>query len=204
MILEVGPEHYKYLSIQHGSIASEENLADFNKWHVAYCTSIAGIYKSILPAIPLDGVESILDIGSGLGGIDIMLARHYNCVPEVCLLDGPNCPPHVFSHSLPFSDATVAKDFHEKNGNRKVCFYWPQPPVDKKFDLIVSFAAYCFHIAPFEYIGPLQHACHEKTTLIFDVRRDRKEWLQQLISAFGKPKVLARGEKWVRCAFRGR
>lgn len=204
MILDVGPEHYKYLSIQHGSIASEENLADFDKWHKAYCASIAQIYKSLLPAIPLDGVNDILDVGAGLGGIDIVLARHYNRQPTVCLLDGPNCPPHVFSHSLPFSDKAVAEDFHRHNGNEKITFCWPQPPPDKKFDLIVSFAAYAFHIAPFEYIGPLQHACHPKTTLIFDVRRERSDWLKQLAVAFGTPKPLARAEKWVRCAFRAR
>lgn len=199
MIIE--PSHYEYLSIQHGSVASPENLADFSKWQLAYEASIQSLFENIKPALPQE-CGSILDIGSGLGGVDILLARHFGGA-TISLLDGPDAAPHVHASNIPFSNAEVAKDFHAKNGSKFVQTYWPAPPPAEHFDLIVSFAAYCFHIAPFEYMPVLMNNVRPHTIMIFDVRK-KKEWLAQLVTAFGKPQVLFNAEKFVRCAFRGK
>ena len=201
MSLIIEPSHWDYLKIQHGSIASEENLADFAKWQAAYEASLANLLANIEPALPKE-CGSILDIGSGLGGVDILLGRHYGGA-TVGLLDGIDCPPHTHAANIPFSNAAVATDFHHKNGSKFVRCYWPAPPPAEHFDLIVSFAAYCFHIAPFEYMPVLMNNVRSHTVLIFDVRK-KKEWLAPLVTAFGQPKVLYSAEKFIRCAFRGK
>lgn len=201
MIIE--PSHYEYLSIQHGSIASEENLADFTKWKAAYENSLKEIVKNIRPALPAE-CGSILDIGGGLGGIDIVLAKYFKGA-MVSILDGLDCPPHVHKHNLPFSNADVAKDFHRKNGNPHIQCIWPQPSVAEHYDLIVSFAAYGFHIDPEDYRWTLQNVVRPHTVMIFDVRKERPEWLKRFVQLFGQPThVLHRAEKYVRLAFRGR
>lgn len=197
----IEPSHWDYLKIQHGSVASEENLADFAKWQAAYEASLASLFANIEPHLPQE-CGSVLDIGAGLGGVDILLARHFKPL-QVGLLDGIDCPPCTHAHNIPFSNAAVATDFHHKNGSKFVRCYWPAPPPAEHFDLIVSFAAYAFHIAPFEYMGMLMNAVRPHTVLIFDVRK-KKEFLAPLVTAFGNPKVIYNAEKFVRCVFRGK
>lgn len=199
MIIE--PAHWDYLKIQHGSVASEENLADFAKWQVAYENSIQNLFENLKPHLPAE-CGSILDIGSGLGGVDILLAQHFGGA-TIGLLDGTDCLPFTHAHNLPFSNAEVAKDFHLKNGSKFVQCYWPAPPPAEHFDLIVSFAAYAFHIAPFEYLGVLMNAIRPHTIMVFDVRK-KKEFLAPLVTAFGKPEIIFQAEKFVRCVFRGK
>jgi hypothetical protein len=38
-------------------------------------------------------------------------------------------------------------------------------------DLIISFAAYCFHIHPLEYLKVVRAAALKRTVIIFDVRK---------------------------------
>lgn len=197
----IEPSHWNYLKIQHGSVASEENLADFAKWQAAYEASLQNLFNNIEPYLPKE-CGSILDIGAGLGGVDILLGRHFGGV-TVGLLDGIDCPPYTHASNIPFSNAAVAKDFHLKNGSQFVNTYWPAPPPAEHFDLIVSFAAYAFHIAPFEYMKMLMNCVRPHTVLIFDVRK-KKEWLAELVTAFGKPQVALNAEKFVRCVFRGK
>lgn len=200
-MLIIEPAHWEFLKIQHGSVASEENLADFSKWQTAYEASLHDLFENIRPSLP-DEVGSILDIGSGLGGIDLLLSRHYGGV-DLTLLDGVDGIPHVHLHNLPFSNAETAKDFHAKNGNPFVKCVWPAPPPAEHYDLVVSFAAYCFHIAPFEYLSALMNAIRPHTVMIFDVRK-KKEFLAPLVAAFGKPQVIFDAPKFVRCVFRGK
>lgn len=202
MSFVVEDHHYEYLSIQHGSIAQEENLADRQKWLTAYNKSIGSLFVNIRPALP-EKCANILDVGSGLGGIDVLLSRYYGGA-HVDLLDSLDAPPHVFNHNIPFSKAEVALDFHKKNGSTNVECWFPAPPITTRYDLVVSFASYGFHVYPLEYTHMLSLRIKPETVIIFDVRKNRRDWLEQLVLAYGKPKVLFQAEKFVRCAFRGK
>jgi hypothetical protein len=203
--LIVEPEHYRYLSVQHGSIAQKENLRDFAKWQTAYGNSLRALYETLLPALPKT-CDALLDIGSGLGGIDVLLSRHYAGLPRVCLVDGEHDPPEVRWSSHTHSDMDVAKSFLQRNGVEDIGYFTPGRlrPIEgqPKFDLVVSFAAYGFHIHPGNYLEDIRTVIHDRTVLIFDVRRSKEDWLRLLIEGFGKPTVLVRGEKYVRCVFR--
>lgn len=197
MIIE--PSHFKYLVIQRGEVSDQRH--DFKKWKAAYESSLLDIFSSIHPCLP-QRCRSVLDIGGGLGGIDLLLVSHYRADLQVCILDGLDCPPEVQWHNKPFNHAGVTEDFHQKNGNEHIEVVFPRPKPPRKFDLIVSFAAYCFHIHPNDYLDVLRESMHEKTVLIFDVRRTKRDWLEVLVREFGKPLVLKQGEKFVRLAFR--
>jgi len=70
----IDKKHFAYLVNQHGRVAHERN--DFARWKQAYESSLLAQYLSVQSFLPSQ-CGSVLDIGSGLGGIDIHLSRHY-------------------------------------------------------------------------------------------------------------------------------
>jgi hypothetical protein len=194
----VEDKHFEYLSIQRGEVSDHRH--DRCAWQEAYEESLQAIYHSICSALPAP-CDSVLDIGGGLGGIDVLLHRHYRGTLKVCILDGMNDAPVVVSHSQTFSNAAVAADFLERNGVREAEFYFPRPYPRRQFSLIVSFAAYCFHIPPTTYFDVLTEMSVPGTVFIFDVRITKPLWLEQLCALLGKPIVLDRGKKHVRLAW---
>ncbi len=201
--MKIDPEHFEYLVIQRGEVSDARH--DFKIWKKAYEASLSRILESIRPALP-DTCARVIDIGSGLGGIDILLATHYGSKgqqPVVCLVDGIDDPPVVEWHHKTFSNMARALDFQKQNGVKYASYFSPRNwPMGSKADLIVSFAAYCFHIPVEDYIKDLQCSTKSGTVLIFDVRKARRDWLEELVRVFGRPQVLEQGEKYVRCAFR--
>lgn len=199
MIIE--KKHFAYLVTQHGRVSHER--ADFGKWKQAYEASIGSIYANICTVLPRD-CKRILDIGSGLGGIDIHLAHHYGCDDtHVCLLDGIDDPPEVEWSFKPHSNMEVAFDFLSKNGVKKIAGIGPGQlgDVSEKFDLVVSFAAYGFHIHPGDYFEDLKKVVHPGTVIVLEIRRTKEDWLRMFVEAFGTPTVLEREKKYVRVAF---
>jgi len=193
MLIE--PKHFEYLVIQHGKVSDHRH--DFAAWKAAYEASLADVFASVLPVLPTQ-CRSVLDIGSGLGGIDILVAKHYSPQPKIVLLDGVDDEPIVKQSFKTFSNAAVADDFLRKNGVDQVGLF---DGGERPFDLIHSYFAYGFHIHPGNYLKDILKVRHDKTVFIFDVRRSKREWLREFIEALGQPKVLHQAEKYVRLAF---
>jgi hypothetical protein len=63
----------------------------------------------------------VLDVGSGLGGIDVLLNRHYLATAgnplEVALLDGIDDMPEVSFHDRTYNDMAVAIDFWSRTAS---------------------------------------------------------------------------------------
>lgn len=185
------PEYaYPYLVAQRGAI---DDMRDSpTVWCNRYIEMIEGEYKSIAPYLPKQ-CDAILDIGSGLGGIDILLSKHYGEGCQISLLDGINDPPNVTKHNETFSNATVAKRFLALNGISKLDFidannaYRAAP---RFYDLIISFKSWCFHYEPARYLDFVQScSIRGQTQLIIDVRRaegksDQGQWLNMLSDSF--------------------
>lgn len=200
-MIHIEKKHYEYLVNQHGRVAHERT--DFAGWKAAYEASLQSIYDNIAPVLPRQ-CGSILDVGSGLGGIDIHLSRHYGNEAHVCLLDGDNNDPEVAWSFEPHNSMTVAFDFLHKNGVTNLSSVGPgrlDTRQKQEFDLVVSFAAYGFHIHPGNYLEDLKQVTHPDTVIILEVRRRKEDWLRMFLEAFGEPKVLERAEKYVRLAF---
>lgn len=200
MIIE--KKHFAYLVNQRGEVAHERG--DFAVWQQAYQRSLEAIFQNIRPVLPA-GCGSVLDIGSGLGGIDILLSRHLGSSTHFCLLDGDNNDPEVKWSFQPHNSMSVAFDFLHKNGVTNVSSVEPgrlDTREKGEFDLVVSFAAYGFHIHPGNYLEDLKKVTHSGTVIILEVRRSKEDWLRAFMEAFGAPKVLERLQKCVRVAFR--
>lgn len=195
-------EHFEYLVTQRGEVSDERG--NFSKWKIAYEKSLNDILDTIVPVLPAR-FDSVLDIGSGLGGIDVLLSLHCDGDRDVTLVDGEADKPDVRWSFQTHSSRVIAEDFQRRNGVSKLTYLNPNQfragEQFRKQDLIVSFAAYGFHIHPGDYMAEVRKACHKDTVLIFEVRRTKPEWLRLFVEQFGEPKVLYRAEKLSRLAF---
>lgn len=206
--IRVEPEHFEYLRIQKGSL--DEYAHDFPDWHRRYQDTLRETFDQVAPWLP-EQCANMLDVGSGLGGIDVLLARHYHAHaqdPVVSLLDGIDDPPVMVLHRRTFNSMRVARDFQTKNGlnPQRFASYDADPHADDfeaQFDLVVSFGSWCFHYPPSLYLKQVYRACvRGGTILCIDVRRHKLEWMRQLEQVFDLVTMVHLKTKWSRCVFR--
>lgn len=194
----VKPDHFRYLYVQRGEV-SDAYEKGFDNWRVAYERSLEDVVASMDRALPED-CRSILDVGGGLGGLGVLLGRRYASA-GYWVLDGASDDARVRVHRETFSNAQVAADFLRANGLTEFGFYEPCDGFDRKFDLVVSTAAWCFHFPPSAYLKRVKDALEPGATIILDVRRSRPDWLGELHRAFGDYEILASGKKFERVAW---
>jgi len=198
---------YPYLRVQKGEINHIEDFASFKE---AYNQGLKELFDLILPWVPA-GLKTSLDIGSGMGGIDILLQKHFN--HHVFLLDALETPPICEKHDKPFNSYQTTEGFFYANGiDPDFLDYVPAKNAmhpetisifkSKKMDLILSVGSYCFHYSPLEYLNLVKAACHKETILIFDVRNRHTDWLEILRDNFTEVAVLLESEKFTKRVFK--
>ena len=202
--LRVDPEHFDYLKIQKGNL--DRFASDRFDWMVRYQEDLRDQYESIRPHLPRQ-CGAFLDVGSGLGGIDVLIRRHYverGRDPEVNLLDGLDDPPEMKLHRQTFNNMRIARNFQVKNGcpPQKLVAYGPQAPeFESKFDLVVSFGSWCFHYPTELYLARVKQALAPKAVVILEVRAEKEDWLRALVDNFGAPVMILKRPKWSRLVF---
>ena len=193
----IKPEHYKYLYTQHGRVSHV--TGHFERWKEAYLASLDRIYTTIRPHL-LPACGGILDIGSGLGGIDILLSRHYAGAPQVYLLDGDSKTTEVVFANEPHNDMDVARDFQRANGVRATTVTPDNTDLipTQGITLAVSFAAFAFHIRPTVYRSLVARALEPGGMAILEVRK-REGWRGMLDDVLGEGFVIHSTNKadWV-------
>ena len=199
--LRVSDEAFAYLVLQRGSLDHLKH--DRSAWESAYRQAIDHSYQGMKPHLPRE-CRGILDVGAGLGGIDILLARHYDHKPRVTLLDGEDDPPKMERHALTFGNRQVAMRFQQDNGCLNVDYLSPVNLRVRKVDLVVSTGAWCFHIPPDAYLSFVRQCCHPGATLITDVRNENPHWLKQLAAVFTPVAVVAVKDKRTRWVLHAR
>lgn len=202
--LTVEDQHFEYLRLQKGRL--DKLAGNRAAWHRAYEADLRQCYEQIAPHLP-PACWAVLDIGSGLGGIDVLIRRHYEAAGGGCyvhLLDGESDPPAVRLHRETFNDMAVARDFQKRNGLKAERFGYFTPKtewVPRPYDLVVSFGSWCFHYAPAVYL-PLLRGTQPGAVLIVDLRVGKPEWAAQLEDVYELVAVVGNREKWRRCVYR--
>jgi SAM-dependent methyltransferase len=207
--IHIDPEHFQYLRIQKGNL--DKYAHDFADWKRRYEEDLARAYKVIAPHLPAY-CGRFLDVGSGLGGMDVLIRRHYQDrgeSPTVTLLDGWDDPPKMRLHRETFNDMRQAQNFQVKNGCPPLKFEAYGPDV-KSFDratidLVVSFGSWCFHYPPSTYLPQLlKTGVHRETVFILEVRRNKAAWMAELERHLECVAVLTNKPKWHRMVYRVR
>lgn len=195
--MKVSDEAFEYLKWQAGDISDLQ--ADRQLWENAYRQKLQDQYQNIAPNIP-DPCFTVLDIGSGLGGIDALIDQSLGGV-NIVLLDGGDCPPGMKKHDQPHNSMAVAKRFLEANGCINVQTMTPEKNDYVLADLVISLAAWCFHFPPSEYLDYVETCCDERSVIILDVRR-RTDWMLDLRQRFVEVGTLLEAPKFQRKMFR--
>jgi SAM-dependent methyltransferase len=193
MSLRISPEAFAYLAVQVGELDGLKAVR--HVWEAAYERNLLARMDNILTSLP-GQCRSILDIGSGLGGIDILLYRWYERQARITLLDGGAFQPTVKNHNVPFNSKKIALEFLSDNNVRDASFMEHDNLKAQPFDLIVSFRAWCFHIAPNVYLDFVRRCSHKNTKIIIDLRKN-PQWLDELSEHFNG-EIIDAGEKFDR------
>lgn len=202
----ITPSAWPYLVAQKGRL---HKLADnAPAWRAAYAAALVSQFERIRWALPAT-CASILDVGGGMGGINILLSRFYERdgtgAPRVVILDGDKGTPEVNRHAEPFSDCATAAEFLRANGVELADYITPdevRPDFGQgvelpRFDLIVSFGAWCFHIEPAVYLDFVERSLAPETgRLIVEVRRTKPGYLETLRERFYTVAQMGGGDKF--------
>ncbi len=164
-------------------------------------------YAAMKPYLPAHA-RAILDIGAGVGGIDILLGKHYEADhPMIYLLDKTEMPGKVYyglrEKGCFYNSLGLARDLLVENGIRpeQICLQEATEDnriiSDTKFDLIVSLISWGFHYPIATYLDQVYEKLAHSGVVITDVRR-HGDGIALLQKKFGKIKIMFEAQKHVR------
>lgn len=187
-----------------------DNYVDFyvmSRFERFRIKKIAELYNRDLQSI-LDNIKNylprnagnILDIGSGMAGIDLFIARHYDLSVDIYLLDKEGISEEIVAgfHSNQskfsyYNSFSLASQFLETNGISVTKIHTvnidAEPfPVAVGFDLIISLLSWGFHYPVDAYIDNVYRALNNNGVLILDIRKNT-DGEKKLEEKFGKKPV---------------
>lgn len=200
MILKITKALRPYIVNQQGELA---HLAgDWYRFYEAYHCELQKTFDQVGMTEPQGNV---LDIGSGLGAIDVVLMkfRGVHCT----LVDGEDGDgdPHG-KYDRPFCSRAAAEDFMCDNDVMPTQWNYCNPSqlVDDRafpvFDVVMSFRSWCFHYPPKAYLWFVQKHAAAGSRIFLDVRNDRT-WRKELSQLWDERVVLERHEKFERVLY---
>ena len=133
-------------------------------------------FNQIINFLPKD-VNYILDIGSGLGIIDIYLNNHFNNIPKFTLIDKTRLEKKVSygfdSQGQFYNNFDLTLDFLKDNGIDRerinLIDVDSKEAVDKNFDIVISLLSMGYHYPINQYLDILTKHTHKNTIFIFDI-----------------------------------
>jgi SAM-dependent methyltransferase len=201
--ITIAPAAWPYLAAQKGRLDGLRH--DRPAWEAAYRAHLDDTFAAIAPWLP-QTCSSVLDVGGGMGGVDILIDRHYGGGLGLWILDGEAAPPTMNRHREPFSDMQAAAAMLAANGSALAGYctpdkVWkPAPPADG-FDLVLSLGSWCFHYEPAEYLDLVRQVARPGAVIILEVRHMRGDWWAELAKAFNPVGQAGASAKYVRAVY---
>jgi len=163
--------------------------------------------KSYLPKNP----ATILDIGCGVAGIDVLLGNHYKKLslsPSFFLLDKTDMPTKVYysfkQRGCYYNSLDIAKNLLMGNGilEEKISLKEADGKVvgfDAKFDLVISLISWGFHYPVAIYLDEVYAKMNKGGVLIIDVRKvPQEDGIQLIKNKFGNITIIKESPKSAR------
>jgi hypothetical protein len=185
----IPPEARPYAELQVGEL---DNFRDKPDWERLVDDLAQSRYDSIKEFLPIE-CHNILDIGGGVGVMDVPIMKHYYPVPKLAVLDGVWWEVgDKIKHDIPFNSPKATNELLQANGLRLETYITPSiagawkecPVVFEPFDLIVSFAAWGFHFSPATYLDFVMQYSHPGTRIVLDLRNGKEDWQEILQQQF--------------------
>jgi 16S rRNA G1207 methylase RsmC len=161
-------------------------------------------YLDIKSYLPLK-TKNILDIGCGIGGIDIFLSKHYNS-PETtfyCLdkTQSDNIYYGFKEKAAFYNSLDVAREFLSLNGIKNICTLSANDnntiETNEKFDLILSLISWGFHYPVETYLFQAYTHLQVDGHMIIDIRKNTNG-LDKIKTVFSNIKVISETDKKIR------
>lgn len=207
MSLVISDKAFERLVPQRGEF---EGLAiERAQWEKAFRQEMRDTFDNHIPRI--QGAR-VLDIGSGLGAIDVLLCKERDA--HCTLVDGERGEGRADLHNVPFNARGATVEFFRDNAVPSEKWQYLNPSEFKagkyiengivSFDLVISLRAWCFHFAPGYYLTPVSKALAPNIQAVVDVRALHPEWHQEMLTIFRKGTVLYSSKKFTRYLYEGR
>jgi len=164
----IPPEALPWISI-HRTHIDTDNL------HEAYKASLAEDYRMILPFLPIH-CQSILDIGCGIAGIDLVLYIHYQKQVHLQLMDGTGDAEVKFGYNRklqPYNHLGITRKFLLLNqvNPTHIHFHPIDPELTIPSDLIISLLSWGFHYPADTYCELAKRSLRSGGILVLDIRK---------------------------------
>ena len=207
--------HKKYFLLQRNNYLSKTQKKIrrifgrylFTNFFVNYFNSISEInhklnkdfsqeFEELLEYLP-PKANFILDIGAGLGIIDIYLNDYYTNNVNFTLIDKDKIEKKVkygFDESgQAYNSINLTKSFLIQNGisqsQSQIINADKQYKITQKFDLIISLLSMGYHYPISQYINICQDNTHDKTVFIFDIANEYNDF-DEINNMFEKVEVI--------------
>lgn len=206
-------EVYPFVVAQQGALYDLRRHPE--AFREAYQAGLWQTMDTLMDHLP-ERCEAVLDVGAGVGGINLNIAGSYivrqGHAPKVHLLDARRGDGAVKFHGEPFGNETIARRFLRANALEVAAYHdaeetaaasalLPEPGSDPTFDLVVSFAAWGFHFRPALYADWVLSKMRPGGRVILDVRRGKPEWERQFGGRLKFRASLLLAEKFERVAY---
>jgi len=163
-----------------------------------YYEDVSNDFKLIKDYLPID-LKNILDIGCGLGGINVFLNWHYQGGnPNFFLLDKDELSEDIYylfnQVASAYNSFVITKRFLTDNGLlddqiNLIDINTDTFPIEQKFDLIVSLISWGFHYPIDVYLNEVQATLKDSGRLVVDVRNGT-DGLAKLKNSFINTRVV--------------
>jgi SAM-dependent methyltransferase len=159
----------QYILLQRTEINPENVAAGFEK-------SLKRDFNSVKPYLP-EKCDHVLDIGCGLGGIDLLIYQHYGKV-NIHLFDKSERKDVFYGFNKEYcfyNDLAMAEDLLTINGiginNIFTYEAGEASPFIRKYNLIISLISWGFHYPVTKYLTEVTQCMQGDSVLILDIRK---------------------------------
>jgi hypothetical protein len=201
-MIKISERSLAYIYEQKGELQQFMRRDGSEIWFAAYIEQLEETADVIDRYCPFP--RHVLDIGSGLGGIDVLLMRRYAC--HVTMIDGEESEPGCDRHNIPFCSRGAVVAFMEDNCITPDAYDYCHPGqlASGPFDLVISLRSWLFHYGPEQYLDYVLAETKKGALLMVDVRRSHPHWLVRLHEDFARIAVVAHNDKCERMLFQRR
>jgi SAM-dependent methyltransferase len=176
--MQANPELIKLIKMQR---TGHKDVTSWDDIMAAYEKNIVRDFETIEEFLPMNPSPSILDIGAGLGGIDIYLYDHYKSDARLFLLDKEGYSYKVFYGFYPnaskYNSFDMTRRFLADNGIKLEDIRCVDAERNEhlnlfqhRFDVIISLLSCGFHYPVETYLPLIKMTLNRDGVCILDIR----------------------------------